>query len=100
MLPWTTIAIAGSSMEPTTLSGDWWIVWRTRRVRERQMIAFRHPERPSLMLVKRVVRPVDGGWWVEGDNPAGSDDSRTFGAVPVEALVGVLIWRYRRGPRP
>lgn len=99
MLPWTAIAIAGDSMEPTTVSGDWWVVRRTTQVRPRQLIAFRHPNRPTLIVVKRAVRPVDGGWWVEGDNAAFSDDSRTFGAVPSECIVGRLVWRYRRGPR-
>lgn len=96
MLPWTTLAIAGSSMEPTTGSGDWWIVRRTQRVRPGQLIAFRHPQRPSLIVVKRAVRMTDGGWWVEGDNAQFSDDSRTFGPVGPELVVGRLAWRYRR----
>lgn len=99
MLAWTTVAIAGESMEPTTGSGDWWVVLRTRRVRPGQLIAFRHPQRRTLIVVKRVVRNTDDGWWVEGDNAAHSDDSRSFGAVPRDLIIGRLVWRYRRAPR-
>lgn len=97
MLRWTTIAIAGPSMEPSTASGDWWLVRRTQRVRPQQVIAFRHPLRPSLIVVKRAIRPVEDGWWVEGDNARFSDDSRTFGPVPKACIIGRLVWRYRRG---
>lgn len=100
MLPWTTLAIAGPSMEPTTVSGDWWVVRRTRRVRPGQLIAFHHPQRSTLIVVKRVVRYVDGGWWVEGDNASFSDDSRTFGPVEPGLVIGRLAWRYRRASPP
>lgn len=98
MLRWTTLAIAGPSMEPTTRSGDWWLVHRTARLRPGQLVAFRHPQRPTLIAVKRVVREADGGWWVEGDNASASDDSRAFGAVPQSSVVGRLVWRYRTAP--
>lgn len=95
MLPWTTVAIAGPSMEPSTRSGDWWVVRRTRRIRPGDLVAFHHPRRPTLIVVKRAVRAVDSAWWFEGDNPSSSDDSRTFGAVPAELVIGRLVWRYR-----
>jgi hypothetical protein len=48
--------------------------------------------------VKRATREEPGGWWVEGDNAEFSDDSRTFGAVRRDLLIGALVVRYRRGP--
>jgi hypothetical protein len=54
-------------------------------------VVARFPSRPGLLVVKRAVRPVDGLWWVEGDNPAVTDDSRRYG--PAEVL-GVVCLRY------
>lgn len=92
----TTVAIAGDSMLPTTSSGDWWVVRRTQRVRPGDVIALRHPHRTDLLIVKRALRQVAGGWWVEGDNPSASEDSRAFGPVAESAIVGRLLVRYRR----
>ena len=48
--------------------------------------------RPDLRIVKRVVRAEGSGWWLEGDNPEFSDDSRAFGAV--DTVLGTLVFRY------
>ena len=82
MLGFTTVAIAGSSMEPTLSAGQWWLVRRTRDVRPGQIIVFWHPIRLNLLTVKRADHRLEGGWWVLGDNADASDDSRFFGPVP------------------
>jgi hypothetical protein len=41
------------------------------------------------------VRAVDDGWWVHGDNPFGSTDSRELGPADVVAVVRARLW-----PRP
>lgn len=97
MLGLTAVAIAGPSMEPALRSGDWWLVRTGARVRPGAIVVATHPERPDLAIVKRAVRREAGGWWLEGDNPAIRDDSRTFGPVPEAAIRGVLWLRYRRG---
>jgi phage repressor protein C with HTH and peptisase S24 domain len=51
--------------------------------------------RPGQLSVKRAVRPAGDGWWVLGDNPFGSTDSRTLGAAEVRAVVRARLW-----PRP
>ncbi|HBJ72220.1 MAG TPA: nickel-type superoxide dismutase maturation protease [Actinobacteria bacterium] len=91
----TAIAIAGPSMEPTLKSGEWWVVRRTTNVRPGQMIVFWHPLRTDLLTVKRVHHRRPAGWWVLGDNPEASEDSRFFGAVDPAAVVGRLVLRYR-----
>lgn len=98
MLWFTTVCIAGPSMEPALRSGDWWIVRTFGRVRPGSVVLLRHPKRPDLLVVKRAIRQEPGAWWVEGDNAASSDDSRTFGAVRRDLLIGALVVRYRRGP--
>lgn len=95
MLGFTAIAIAGASMEPALRSGQWWLVRRTTDVRPGQMIVFWHPIRTDLLTVKRVDHRQKAGWWVLGDNPAASDDSRYFGAIEPEQVVGRLVLRYR-----
>jgi Peptidase S24-like len=37
----------------------------------------------------------DGGWWLLGDNPYVPNDSREFGTVPEELVLGRVVARYR-----
>ena len=91
------VKVAERSMEPALRPGDWLLVRRTRRIRPGQVVLARHPGRPELLLVKRAARRVDGGWWLESDNPgAGAVDSRRFGAVPGDLIQGRVLARYRR----
>ena len=94
MLGLTAVCIAGPSMEPALRSGDWWLVRTVGRIRPGDVVLLRHPNRPDLLVVKRVLREEPDGWWVEGDNPDMSEDSRQFGPVPVAGIVGRLVWRY------
>lgn len=91
-LPWLRVAVTGPSMLPALAPGDWLVVRRTSRLRPGRVAVVRLGGR---LVVKRVVRSVDGGWWVEGDNAAASDDSRTYGAVAAADVVGEVRWRYR-----
>lgn len=101
MLGLTRVRIAGPSMAPALMPGDWWLVRTIGPVRPGSAVLLRHPHR-DLLVVKRAVRREEGGWWVEGDDPELSEDSRTWGAVPASGILGVLVLRYRRGsvPRP
>ncbi|HEX4062004.1 MAG TPA: nickel-type superoxide dismutase maturation protease [Streptosporangiaceae bacterium] len=99
--PLLRVAVAERSMEPTLHPGDWLLVRRTRRVRPGQLVVARHPTRPTLLLVKRVLRRDPGGWWLQSDNLNGfAADSRAFGLVPPGLIEGVVLLRYRRGGRP
>jgi nickel-type superoxide dismutase maturation protease len=95
------VAVAGESMLPTLRDGDWLLCRRVRGVagvREGDVVVLERPDRPGLLVVKRVVRREGHGWWVEGDNAAASDDSRLFGPVPHDCLVARVVARY--WPRP
>jgi type IV secretory pathway protease TraF len=52
-------------------------------------------------MVKRVAMVGHADVTVRGDNPAASTDSRTFGPVPRELILGRAVYRYgpehRRG---
>ena len=94
MLPVTRVRIVGPSMEPTLSNGEWWLVRRTTRVRPGDVVLLVHPHRPDALIVKRLDHPTDGGWWVLGDNPDASEDSRQFGVVPAANVLGRLWFRY------
>jgi phage repressor protein C with HTH and peptisase S24 domain len=99
--PFVRVLVAGPSMAPTLRAGDAVVVRRGARVRSGDVVLGRFRAAPELLVVKRAVRPHDGGWWVEGDNPYGTGDSRRYGAADVE---GRVVWRYwplwRRRPEP
>ncbi|MDT5033800.1 MAG: hypothetical protein QOC94_3971 [Actinoplanes sp.] len=82
-------------MAPALRDGDALLVRRGGRVRPGQIVVARFRARPELLVVKRAVRAVDGGWWIAGDNSFGTDDSRAFGVADV---IGHVILRY--WPRP
>jgi len=95
---WVMARVTGPSMVPTVRSGDRLLVRRVRpstTVPVGTVVLARFPARPDLLVVKRVRRPVSGGYWVEGDNPLVTDDSRAFGTAVV---VGRVLARL--GPRP
>ena len=89
------VAIDGPSMLPTLQSGEWWLARRKRRIRPGDVVVLSHPKRHGFLVVKRAVSPDGDGWWVEGDNPGASEDSRQWGPIAPEAIRGVLWWRLR-----
>jgi phage repressor protein C with HTH and peptisase S24 domain len=82
-------------MVPTLRSGDALVVRRNPRVRSGDVVVARFRARPGLLVVKRAVRPQDGGWWIQGDNPLITDDSRAYGVADV---IGRVLIRYY--PKP
>jgi phage repressor protein C with HTH and peptisase S24 domain len=92
------VLVAGPSMVPTLRSGDAVLVRRGGRIRAGDVVLARFRDGPDRLVVKRAVRPHDGGWWIEGDNPyAGADDSRRYGVADV---LGRVVWRYWPPGRP
>jgi signal peptidase I len=98
------IEVEGTSMRPTLEPGDWAIAVRARRLRRGDVVIVEHPDRVGFELVKRVthlpgdVAPDGLGLvdlvWVEGDDPEGSSDSRTFGPLLPGLVRGrvLLVW--------
>ena len=79
-------------MSPYLRAGDHVLVRYGGRVRAGDIALVALPERP--LAVKRAIRPSAAGWWVQGDNPFASTDSRVLGPVPADAIVGRVVWRY------
>ena len=95
VLSFTTVRVVGPSMEPAVRNGQWWVVRRGVKLRQGDVVLLQHPTRSDLSVVKRLSRREGDGWWVLGDNPRESDDSRQFGVVPDTLIIGRLIFRYR-----
>ena len=81
-------------MLPTLRPGDRLLVARTRRPRAGDLVVIRDPRSSDRMLCKRVVRADSRHVVVSGDNPEASTDSRAFGPVPDEWVVGLVLRRY------
>jgi hypothetical protein len=93
-------------MSPTLLPGDWALAVIPGRLRRGDVVVLEHPERPDVELVKRVIGLPDelapngrilemDEYWVEGDDPSWSTDSRHFGPVVGErmkARVRLVYW--------
>ncbi|RJK98436.1 nickel-type superoxide dismutase maturation protease [Vallicoccus soli] len=82
-------------MVPALRHGDVVLVRYGARVRPGDVVLARRPDRPGLVLVKRAVRRAGPGWWLEGDSPVASTDSRDFGPVPDALVLGRVVLRLR-----
>ena len=92
---WRRVAVRGPSMSPALHDGDVVLVRFGAQVQPGDAVLVRWMSRPEQLSVKRAVRRTGEGWWVLGDNPFGSTDSRALGPAVVVAVV-----RARLSPRP
>jgi len=89
------VVVTGESMLPTLRPGDCLLVSARARVAVGDVVVAHRPGDARLLLVKRVVRHEDAGWWLLSDNAeAGLDDSRAFGVLPDACVVGKVLLRY------
>ena len=110
--PWR-VEVAGESMLPTLRPGDWLLVEPTRAgwPRRGALVVVREPD-SDLVVVKRLAgRPGDriargegppivlgaAEAWLASDALGPGIDSRRYGPVDVERLLGRVALRY--GPR-
>ena len=92
-------AVAGDSMSPMLVPGDWLLVdpdaYDRRPARPGDLVAVRDPREPDRWLVKRVATIDEAGRLeLRGDAPDRSTDSRTFGPVDADTVVGRPWARY------
>lgn len=92
---WRRVGIRGPSMSPTLSDGDVVLARFGAAPEPGDVVLVRWPERPGQLSVKRAAHRDGDGWWVLGDNPDGSTDSRMLGPAEV---VGVVVLRLY--PRP
>ena len=102
--PVSRYVVEGSSMEPAFRSGDRVLVnrlaYRSRPPRAGEVVVLRDPQRHGHVLLKRVAEGSQGegrsrpGVYVLGDNAAESRDSRAFGPVAAEQILGRAWLKY------
>jgi nickel-type superoxide dismutase maturation protease len=93
--PLAWFVVADTSMQPALQPGDRLIVSRWSRPRVRDIVVVRDPEYKARALVKRIAqRTPEGHFVVLADNPNVSRDSRVFGTLAPELIVGRVVWRY------
>ena len=104
-----TVLVEGESMAPTYRHGDWLLVRFTREgsqprgINVGQVVLIEREQQPGVIFTKRVT-DIRGDspnrqyptYWVEGDNKALSQDSRTWGAIAGEEIRGRVLFRIRR----
>jgi signal peptidase I len=92
------VSVEGESMIPTYRPGDAVLIarrWITSPVRPGDVVLCRLPAGvpgPDGYLVKRVTSVVSGQVVLHGDGPR-SYDSRVFGPIPVECVLGRVVAR-------
>jgi signal peptidase I len=99
--------VHGSSMVPTFESGDYLIIdeitYQFRGPERGEVIVFRYPQNPSQFFIKRVAglpgETINGTklpqneYYVLGDNTFASSDSRYWGPVKSNLIIGRAVLR-------
>ncbi|GAA1967760.1 nickel-type superoxide dismutase maturation protease [Kitasatospora viridis] len=93
LVPIGVVDVDGPSMVPTLYPGDRVVVRYGARVRPGAVLLVRHPMRQDLLVVKRAAELRSKGWWLLSDNQFLGNDSRDFGAVPPELVLGRVLAR-------
>lgn len=89
---WRRVAVRGPSMSPALHDGDVLLVTFGVRARPGDVVLVRWPARPGQLSVKRARHRDGPAWWVTGDNPYGSTDSRQLGPAQVLAVARWRLW--------
>jgi signal peptidase I len=104
------VEVRGDSMSPNYNEGDW-LLFRVLPAKSKEnelvgkvvLIQRRSNLGEDFLQVKRVTKvhndTNETEIWVEGDNKGASTDSRSWGPLNSDEVVGKLILRYRRAPK-
>ncbi len=84
------LRVKGDSMSPTLEDGHALLALAPRfvQVKPGRVIAFQHGKD---LYIKRALTREGDGWFVVGDNPSRSTDSRRFGPVPESAIRATVL---------
>ena len=92
----TAFLIEGDSMLPTLTDGDRVLVANHVNIEVGDVVLAKHPYKMSVKIVKRISSVGDDGrLTLIGDNPDTSTDSRAFGTVSLESVIGKVTSKLR-----
>jgi len=98
--------VDGDSMRPTLAANDVVIFQPihadNKLLKMGCVVVARHPLQPAKLIIKRLVAFNSNGLELRGDNEPASTDSRHFGLVPRNQLLGIaecVISSARRKPQ-
>ena len=101
---WRKVAVAGDSMSPTLVEGDWLVVsWAAEptvpKLKALKVYVIERADRPGIFVIKRLIEigsgENTGKVWVEGDNEA-STDSRQWGWISESELRARVVFRFKK----
>ncbi|OHA50545.1 MAG: signal peptidase I [Candidatus Terrybacteria bacterium RIFCSPLOWO2_01_FULL_40_23] len=95
--PIARFVVDGKSMQPTFGEGEHLLInkllYKIKKPQKGDIIVLRDPRDKQRLLLKRVFEIQKDKLEVISDNIDGSD-SRTFGSVNIENVVGKVFFRY------
>ena len=98
LLPFDRFVVEGESMAPSISPGERVFVNRVaywfRSPKAGDLVVLRDPREPERLLIKRIDVAHGNSVEVAGDNADASTDSRTFGPVPADLIIGKVWFRY------
>jgi nickel-type superoxide dismutase maturation protease len=90
------ILVEGDSMLPNLKNGDGILIDPDAEIAAGDIIIAKHPFKKSVILLKRLAEiDENGNYFLVGDNPSESTDSRTFGAVSAKHILGKAVCRLK-----
>lgn len=91
-LPFKILRVRGHSMEPQFKDGSYVLV-RLSSASSLSVGDVIVLESPNGQMLKRIAAINERGYQVTGDNPNDSYDSRDFGLIQRQDIIGNVIWR-------
>jgi len=93
------VRVTGPSMRPLLEPGDEVLVdinaYRQSKPKVGDVVVAKHPDDPHIEVIKRISEVFQyNRYFLKGDNPAFSTDSRSFGAVNLIDLLGRVTCRF------
>ena len=88
--------VEGDSMAPTLNDGDTVLIMPRANATPGDIVLAKHPYKQSVKILKRIAE-VDAGsrYKLVGDNLDASTDSRVFGTVSEDDLLGKVVCRLK-----
>lgn len=94
LIPWRIFRVTGDSMSPNLHNGDYVITQRWwYSLKEGDIVVVQHPDLG--VVIKRILRRVPNGLFLQGDNLIRSTTTERMGLVSDGDVLGRVAWRIK-----